>query len=130
MINILYEYINFKNNFNIDFNKLKLKISNNIYLKFNNNIKNKIKIALYSSYIGNGGRARISTILLNYLNKIKLFNLYLFTNIKQKNEYCIPNNTKRIIIQNNLFKVIKENEIDILIYQQTNISEINKLNII
>ena len=46
-----------------------------------------------------------------------MFDLYLFTFEKQKSEYTIPNDTKRIIIRHNLLDIINENKIDILIYQ-------------
>lgn len=119
---------------------LKLLLENpDYYMTFNNNklskilnidfnIAKNIRIALYTKYIVNGGRARITAILFNYLYKLNIFTLFLFTSEKQKNEYTIPNDTKRIIINKNLFEKIKENEIDILIYQLTNVSEIIQLN--
>ena len=107
----------------ISLNKSFIKIQKNL-----NKIKYKIKIAIYTTYIGNGGRARITVLLLNYLYKIKMFDLYLFTFEKQKSEYTIPIDTKRIIIRHNLLDIINENKIDILIYQLTNVTEIDKLN--
>jgi len=107
----------------ISLNKAFINIQKNL-----NKIKYKIKIAIYTTYIGNGGRARITVLLLNYLYKIKMFDLYLFTFEKQKSEYIIPNDTKRIIIRHNLLDIINENKIDILIYQLTNVTEIDKLN--
>lgn len=107
----------------ISFNKAFINIQKNL-----NKIKYKIKIGICTTYIGNGGRARITVLLLNYLYKIKMFDLYLFTFEKQKSEYIIPNDTKRIIIRHNLLDIINENKIDILIYQLTNATEIDKLN--
>ena len=65
---------------------------------------------------------------MNYLEKIQLFDVYLFTNKKkQKNEYKIPNNTKRIISNNNLFQLLNQMKIDILIYELTDVKEMEKL---
>lgn len=66
---------------------------------------------------------------MNYLEKIQLFDVYLFTKEKkQKNEYKIPINTKRIILNNNLFQLLNQMNIDILIYQLTNVKEMEQLN--
>ena len=98
-------------------------------LRCNGKIKNKIRIAIYTHTLNGGGRAKITTILLNYLIKIKIFDVYLFTKLKkQSNEYKISNKIKRIIINNNLFEIIEKNKIKILIYELKNISEIKKLN--
>ena len=82
--------------------------------------------------MNNGGRARITSILINYFYKIKIFNLYLLTKIdKQEKEYLIPEETKRVVIKNslnNLNKIISLNKIDILIYNLNNETEINYLN--
>ena len=76
----------------------------------------------------NGGRARITSLLLNYFYKIKIINLFLFTKKnKQNNEYIVPH-IKRIIIKNNLVHKILKYKIDILIYQLDNIDEIKQLN--
>ena len=77
----------------------------------------------------NGGRARITALLLNYLFKIKIFKIYLFTvKMIQDNEYIFPIKIKRIITENNLIKYIKSYKIDILIYQLDYINEIKYLN--
>ena len=61
--------------------------------------------------------------------KIKIFNIYLFTKVsKQENEYFIPEDVKRIVIENNIDKIISKFKIDILFYNLYNYSEINKLN--
>ena len=98
-------------------------------LGYSDKIKNKIRIAIYTSTINGGGRAKITTILLNYLIKIKIFDVYLFTDDKNKNnEYKISNKIKRKLINNNLFEIIKKIKIKILVYQLKNITEIKKLN--
>ena len=78
----------------------------------------------------NGGRARLTSLMLNYLNTIKIFEIYLFTvRMKQDNEYIFPKTLRRIITKNNnLIKLIKKNKIDIFIYQLDYINEIKYLN--
>lgn len=106
-----------------------LEIQRNLNLTFYKKIKYKIKIGLYSIAIKNGGRSRITSILINHLSKIKIFKIFLFTQkYRESDEYEIPEKTKRIIIQNNLIQIIKKYKINVLIYQLTDIDEINKLN--
>ena len=98
-------------------------------LGYNDKIKNKIRIAIYTGSINGGGRAKITTILINYLIKIGIFDIYLFTDDKNKNkEYKTSKKAKRIIVNNNLFEIIEKIKIDILIYELKNITEIKKLN--
>ena len=113
----------------LEINNNYIKIQNELNLNFNNKIKYKIRIAIYAYTLKNGGRARVTSLLLNYFNKIKIFNLYLFTKkYKEDNEYLIPNNIKRIHITNNLIHEIKKFKIDILIYQLSFSNEIKLLN--
>ena len=89
----------------------------------------KIKIATYARYLENGGRSRITSILFNYLQNMKIFSLYLFTDkIKTDNEYYIHKNIKRILIKectlNNLIRTILKKRINIFINQ---FSQINKI---
>lgn len=101
----------------------------NLNLTFYQKLKKKIRIGIYTFCIKNGGRARLTTILINYLYKVKILRIYLFTRInKEENEYKIPENIKRIIINNNLIRMIIKNKIDILIYQLNYYDEINLLN--
>lgn len=107
------------------------KINRNLNLTFNEDFKekNKINIAIYALGIKNGGRARITTLLIKYLYEIKIFKIFLFTfKLIEKDEYIIPSNIKRFRIKNNLIKVINKNKIDILIYELDDIEEIMKLN--
>jgi hypothetical protein len=107
------------------------KINRNLNFTFYKNIKEKkkINIAIYALGIKNGGRARITSLLLNYLKEVKVLDLYLFTKVdKEDNEYFIPKNIKRIHIKNNLINEIKKNKIDILIYQLSFSNEIRILN--
>ena len=94
-----------------------------------NNLTNKIRVGIYAYTMKNGGRARITALLLNYLFKIKIFKIYLFTvKMIQDNEYIFPIKIKRIITENNLIKYIKAYKIDILIYQLDYINENKYLN--
>ena len=93
-----------------------------------NLVKKKLRIAVYTFTISGGGRARMTTLLLNYLHKIKIFKLYLFTKYKKKNEFIIPNDTKRVLVKKNLVKKIEKYKIDIFIHQLFNIREIKQLN--
>lgn len=95
----------------------------------NDKIKKKIKIAIYTGTLYGGGRAKVTAILVNHLITIKIFDVYLFTFCEKRyNEFGVPNETKRIIINNNLFEIIEKIKIKILIYELKNITEIKKLN--
>ena len=91
-------------------------------------IKKKLRIAIYTLTISGGGRARMTTLLLKYLHITKIFKLYLFTNLKEKNEFIIPNDTTRVLVKNNLIKNIEKYKIDIFIHQLFDIREIKQLN--
>ena len=102
-------------------------------LTFENKIKTKIKIGIFTVGLKNGGRARITSQLIKYLTKIKIFEIYLFTQkIKEENEYINQEICKRILINNyNIYKLIneiKKKKLDILIYQLSNDTEIDILN--
>ena len=95
---------------------------------------NKIRVGVFSYYLRNGGRARITSLLLNYLYKINIFNLYLFTRdlgFDKESEYFIENNIVRISIKNSiikkLIKEVRKKKIDILIFQNSNSKEIRIL---
>ena len=87
----------------------------------------KIKIGLVADSLKNGGIERTTSLICYYFNKVKIFKLFLFTlKKKEKNEYAIDSNIKRIIIKNNLIDIIKKKKIDILIYQFYSYNEINE----
>ena len=96
------------------------------------NLNNKINLGIYSFGMRNGGRARLTSILINYLNNLNIFKIYLLTILsKQDKEYLIPEGIKRMVIKNGLKylnKIISKNKIDILIYNLNNDREINYLN--
>ena len=91
--------------------------------------KEKIKIGIVAHSIKNGGCERQTSILLTHFNKVKNFELFLFTNKeKEDNEYTINENIKRMIIKNNLVSLLKQENIDVLLYQLYSIPEIYELN--
>ena len=130
IIIIIIIFINFyKLNINsLLINKNYIKIKNNYNISFDMNISKKLNIGIYSYSLQNGGRSRITALLINYLNALNIFKIYLFTRTKKlENEYTISSNLKRETINNNLIKEMKKNKIDILIYELTNIKEMDFL---
>ena len=73
-------------------------------LKFQSLIKNKIRIGTYVYDLKNGGRARLTAMLLNYFCRINIFNIYLLINSKKDGEYIINENVKRVSIKKIKFK--------------------------
>ena len=125
IININQIYKNDK----IQINKNYLKIKQTLNLKFNINLKKRIILALYAYCIKNGGRARITSILINHFYKLNIFKIYLFTRrLKENNEYIIPKNIKRVLIQNDIIPIIIKKKINILIYHLYYENEILKMN--
>ena len=117
----------------IELNENYKKIQEYLNFTFNNKIKKKIKIGIYTLGFSNAGLQRSSSLIVNNFYNVKIFELYLFTiNNKEENEYIIPKNIKRIIIKNYeiniLIKQVKKNKIDILIYQFPLYKQIEKLN--
>ena len=126
-------YIYQINSKKIELKKNYLITQKDLNLVFNNIIKNKIRIGIYIYNLKNGGTQRITSLLLNYFYKLKLFDLFLFTQKKkEENEYFIPKTVKRIMIKDCkmkiLIKEIQKNKINILIYQFPNYEGINILN--
>ena len=106
-----------------------------LYIKFiiQNDIEH-ISLAIYTYGLKGGGTERVTALLLNYLSKVEIFQLYVFSQRHQEdNEFIIPENIERIYIDEEntleeLPKRIEENRIDILIYQFPHGDEINILN--
>ena len=119
-----------------EISKRYLLIQKKLNLSFSNNINQKIRIGIICYSIKNGGIERLVALLINYLYKVKIFNLYLITLIKETNEYSIEGNFSRTVIKNNTLdlvktvknKTVKKNKIEILIYNFYNYKEINILN--
>lgn len=115
----------------LEINKNYLLIQKQFNLSFSNNLHQKIRIGIICYSIKNGGIERLVALLINYLYKVKIFNLYLITLIKETNEYAIEGNISRTVIRNNtldLVKTVNKNKIEILIYNFYNYKEINILN--
>lgn len=132
IINIIM--IKHKKNLKINYSKINKNysiIQKKLNLSFPNNIGQKIRIGIFCNSIKNGGIERLVSLLIKYLNKVKIFNLYLITLIKESNEYPIEDNITRIIIKKNtldLVKTVNRNKIQILIYNFYNHKEIDILN--
>ena len=110
-------------NSNFYYNNFKL---NNFY---KNSLNKQIKIGLVAGSVKNGGAERSASLICYYFNKVKIFKLFLFTfKKKEKNEFYINGNIERIIIKHNLIEVIKQKQIDILLYQTYNYRQIEELN--
>jgi hypothetical protein len=97
IINILQYKLYIENeSFNLNYYYSDLQKQSN--LTFKNKIKAKIKIGIFTVGLKNGGRARITSQLIKYLTKIKIFEIYLFTQkIKEENEYINQEICKRIL---------------------------------
>lgn len=93
-----------------------------------------IRLAMYTYGLKGGGTERATALLLNYLSKVEIFQLYVFSQrLHEEDEFIIPESIERIYIEEEntleeLPKQIEENEIDILIYQFPHGDEINILN--
>ena len=101
--------------------------------KENLELNKKIRIGIYTTGLSGAGLQRSTSLMVNNLYQIKLFDIILFTvNKQEENEYFIPKGIKRIIIQHyNLDILIKEANkrmIDILIYQFPVYEQIERLN--
>ena len=99
----------------------------------NDKLNKKIRIGIYTTGLSGAGLQRSTSLMVNNFYQIRLFEIFLFTvNKHEENEYNIPKNIKRIIIQHyNLDTLIKEagkRMIDILIYQFPVYEQIERLN--
>ena len=129
IILMIIKYNNLISIYNSELVKNYLIIQKKINITFHKKINSKLRLGIYCHCLKNGGRARMSALLINYLENIKIFNIYLFTRkMKEDNEYRISKNIKRTKIKNNLIKLVKVNKIDILIYQLDYVNEIKALN--
>ena len=95
--------------------------------------KREIRLGFYTYSLNGGGTERLTSLFVNYFSKIKIFNIYLFTQKpKENNEFTIPKYIKRIVIKKgkikNLIKELSKNRIKIFIYQFPKGNEIEVLN--
>ena len=92
--NTYYTYYNL--NLNIYNNYLDIKFDVNLTIY--NKIK-KIKIAIYCLSMKKGGTERLTALLLNYFDKVKIFDMFLITTTKkEEDEYIIPKRVERVYI--------------------------------
>ena len=100
-------------------------IYNYINIMKNQNI---IKLGILVTSLKNGGVERQTSLLLNYFKKIEIFKLFLFIKKdKEKDEYKIGKKIKRIVLKYSIINYLKEENIDILLYQFYDYNEINDL---
>ena len=119
--------------------RLCLKIISILFLLYNciysiynylNIMKNQkiIRIGILAISLKNGGIERQTSLLLNYFKKIKIFKLFLFTKKnKEKDEYKIGKKIRRIVLKYSIINYLKEENIDIFVYQFYDYYEINEL---
>jgi glycosyltransferase involved in cell wall biosynthesis len=110
-----------------------MKIKYDLNFPSNDKLNKKIRIGIYTTGLSGAGLQRSTSLMVSNFYQIKLFEIILFTvNKHEENEYTIPKNIKRIIIQHyNLDTLIKEagkRMIDILIYQFPVYEQIERLN--
>ena len=133
ILSSILKYNNIIKNYNsIIYNKY-LTIFHYFNITENHKIINKLKLGTFIYFLENGGRARVTSFLFNYLCQIKIFDLHLFCNKKKgNNEYFFNEKINRHLIKNytinNLIKAIKKNKINIYICQISNNNEINIFN--
>ena len=103
-----------------------------IYYEKYDLIISRIKVGYYSHSIRYGGVERVIALLINLLSKEKYFNIYLITDKKKSDgEYKIPNYINRICLSDNkknIFDVINQEKLDILIYNFYDSNVIKQLN--
>ena len=100
-----------------------------LFIPKTNSLIKIIKVGLVANSIKNGGAERSVSLICYYFNKVKIFKFFLLTlKRKEKNEYAIDGNIKRIIVRNNLIEIIKKKKIDILLYQMYDYNQIYELN--
>ena len=118
----------FNNEKEIYYSHTKYKIYNK---KFEKKCLKKINIGIYNPTISNGGKERLTALLITYLFKVNIFNIYLFTRTrKNKYEYQVPENTIRIQTFGSIDLINKliKSKIDVFVYQSYNAYEMELLN--
>ena len=68
-------------NYNLELNKHYLKIQKDIGLKFNKKLKNKIKIGIYTNSLKNGGLQKLTSLIIKYFLKEKIYKLFIYTKL-------------------------------------------------
>ena len=84
-------------------------------------------------YLTNKENEIFTSLFLKYISKKDIFELFLLVSLNNEQDYHFPRNVNKIVIdknntKENLKNEIVRNKIDLLIYQDSNIDEINVLN--
>ena len=128
IINYILLIIIFSNK-QFELNKYFVNYQKDLSITFPFKIGKRIRVGIYTFCMKNGGRARIASMLINFLFKFKLFKIYLYTQkIKENDEYAIPKNIKRSIINKDNITKIYKNKIDILIFHSSGYQALKILN--
>jgi hypothetical protein len=117
-----------QNNFNLTISENESDDISTEQINLYNNNSKKIGI-----YLSNKENEIFTSLFLKYISKEDKFELFLLISLNVENDYPIPKNVYKIIINKNNSKEnlkyeIIQNKIDILIYQDSIIDEINFLN--
>ena len=95
-------------------------------------MNNKVRIAFYVHSLSVGEIEKLTSILLNYLSKQNIFEIYLFFNEDCKIEYKINNKIHKVKINIHSPYILRRKLIDfnieLLLYQFNNIKDIKMLN--
>ena len=105
-----------------------LKLAKN---DLNTESKNQVKIAFYCESLAFGEVEKLTSLLINYLSKESIFDIYLFLNKDSQKEYLINSTIHRINIQfyspQILRRLLIGYKIEFFIYQLNNIKDIKVL---
>lgn len=98
----------------------------------NEETKNKVKLALYINSLSVGEIEKFTSLLINYLSKQPIFDIYLFYNKDCENEYYINKTVHKIKINIHSTQILRtkliENRIELFLYQFDIINDIKMLN--
>ena len=98
----------------------------------NEETKNTVKLALYINSLSVGEIERFTSLLINYLSKQPIFDIYLFYNKDCEDEYYINSTVHKIKINLHSTQILRtklvENNIELFLYQFDIINDIKMLN--
>ena len=98
----------------------------------NEETKNKVKLALYINSFSVGEIEKFTSLLINYLSKQPIFDIYLFYNKDCEDEYYINSTVHKIKINLHSTQILRtklvENNIELFLYQFDIINDIKMLN--
>ena len=98
----------------------------------NEESKNTVKLALYINSLSVGEIEKFTALLINYLSKQPIFDIYLFYNKDCEHEYYINQTVHKIKINLHSTQLLRtkllENNIELFLYQFDIINDIKMLN--